>query len=353
MSIPLPSVEPSAGSPASRVLVVVVNYRTGRLVVNCLRSLEQEVKDVPGTTVTVVDNASGDGSAATIRDAIVRNGWQDWATLIESDTNGGFAHGNNIAIRPALASPQPPDHVWLLNPDAEARPGALRALVEFVEANPRVGIAGSRLESPTGQTWPYVFRFPSGWSELDDGLRLGLASRLLASKALLRRVGDGPVQADWVSGGSFFIRRQVFESIGLLDEGYFLYFEETDFCLHAIRAGWQTWLVPASRVMHDSGQSTGITGRAASTTRRPAYWFESRRRYFVKNHGRAKAAFIDAVWIASFGLYRVREWLQRKPAANAPRFWRDFIRHSALFNSGIPESPVVSHGVTQLARTQG
>ena len=117
-----------------------------------------------------------------------------------------------------------------------------------------------------------------------------------------------------------------------LDEGYFLYFEETDFTVRAKRAGWTCWHVPASRVVHLVGQSSGVTIRGERPQRRPAYWFESRRRYFVLNHGRWYAALTDGLVIAAYSVWLVRIVLQRKANPDPPQFLRDFIRHSAIFN---------------------
>ncbi len=125
------------------------------------------------------------------------------------------------------------------------------------------------------------------------------------------------------------IRREVFEAVGLLDEAYFMYFEEVDFCLRAARAGWRCWYVPASRVVHLVGQSSGVTDPRLRK-RRPAYWFESRRRYFVKNHGAVVAMLADAAWAAGFAVWRVRRFLQRRQDNDPPKLLLDFIRHSVF-----------------------
>ena len=329
----------SEGDEPARVLVVIVNYRTGRHVVACLRSLLPEVQASPGTRVVVVDNASGDDSAETIAQAIVAEGWSGWARLVCAPVNGGFSYGNNLAIGSALASAQPPALVWLLNPDAQARPGALRELVAFLAAHPQVGIAGSSLEYEDGTLWPHAFRFPSIWSELATGLRLSAVAALLKNRTTLLRMGDHAERVDWLPGASMMVRREVFDAVGLMDEGYFLYFEETDFCLQAARAGWPCWYVPQSRVMHIAGQSTGVSGRQAPFKRRPGYWFESRRRYWLKNHGWFYAAATDLVWAISFSLWKLRSALQRKPASDPPHYLRDFLRHSALFHTSMPVNP--------------
>jgi N-acetylglucosaminyl-diphospho-decaprenol L-rhamnosyltransferase len=321
-----------------RVQVAIVNYRTGGLAVDCLRSLWPEVQACPGTQVTVVDNCSGDGSAEVIASAIAAEGWSGWAQLHRAPVNGGFSYGNNQVVRPALASSNPPDYFWLLNPDTQIQPGALRVLVDFMQTHPQVGIAGSSFLLGNGELWPYAFRFPSVWSELANGLRLGIVGKLLKNHVGLRRMGSEAEQVDWLPGASMLVRREVFEAVGLMDEGYFLYFEETDFSLAARRAGWQTWYVPQSCVQHFVGQSTGVSGHHAALKRRPQYWFDSRRRYWVKNHGRAYAALTDVVWALAFSTWKLRNLIQRKPADYPPYFFGDLLRNSALFHSGLPTS---------------
>lgn len=323
---------------STALLVVIVNYRTAALVVNGLRALATELRDHPGAQVVVVDNDSGDGSAERIAAAIDAEGWDGWARLQRAPLNGGFAYGNNLAIRPALASATPPDWIWLLNPDTEVRPGALAALLDFLRAHPRAGIAGSRFELADGTPWPHAFRFPSLLGELSAALRFGPVTALLRRWSVLLTMGEQPERVDWLPGASLLLRRAVFESVGLMDEDYFLYYEETDFCLQAARAGWTCWHVPASRVMHIAGQSTGVTGAQAGLRRLPAYWFESRRRYFVKNHGRLYAAATDLLWAAGFLLWRLRRRLQRKPDPDPPGLFGDLLRHSALWRGGLPRN---------------
>jgi hypothetical protein len=327
----------------SAVHIVIVNYRTADLVIDCLRSLEPEVRSIDGVQVTVVDNRSDDGSIERLRSCIDTQGWSGWARLLASPVNGGFAYGNNEALRALMAAPVAPRYCWLLNSDTVVHPGALRALVEFMEAHPNCGIAGGALQNADGSEWPFAFRFPTLLGELERGMRLGLLSRLLRRHIVAQRMPtDRPVRVDWVPGASMMIRFDVLAAVGLMDEDYFLYYEETDYCLQAERAGWQTWYVPASRVVHIAGQSTGVTGAQAQLRRLPSYWFNSRRRYFVKNHGRVYAAACDSVWLLSFLGWRLRRRLQSKADLDPPALLADFVRHSALLNAGLPTNPAIA-----------
>lgn len=321
----------------TRLLIVTVNYRTADLVIESLRALQTEIQTIPGTKVAIVDNNSGDGSAGKIAAAISAEGWGNWAILMPSSLNGGFSYGNNYAIRPALQNPTPPDYFLLLNPDAQVRPGALRALVDFLDQHPAAGIAGSSFEEQDGKPWPYAFRFPSILSEFDNGLRLGFVTKLLDKWKVANVMDqDREQQIDWLPGASMMIRREVFESIGLMDEGYFLYFEETDFCLQAHRAGWSCWYVPQSRVMHILGQSTGVTAKTNAPKRLPQYWYDSRRRYFMKNYGWLYTVLTDVFWLVGYALWRVRRVIQRKPDDDPPQMLWDSFCNSAFFKRDIP-----------------
>ena len=312
------------------LLVVILNYRTPSLTIDCLHSLVNEVRSLPGTQVVVTDNASGDDSVEQISTAIASEKWGDWVTFLPLERNGGFAFGNNAAIAPALQSTNPPTYVLLLNPDTVVRPHALQELVNFMDAHPQVGIAGSRLEDPDGTPQRSAFRFHTILSELESGLRIGVVSKLLSNWIVAPPVSPETCQTDWVAGASMVVRREVFETVGLLDEKYFMYFEEVDFCLQARKSGWSCWYVPQSRVVHLVGQSSGVTDTKRPPKRLPKYWFDSRRRYFLKNHGWLYASVADAAWIFGFTLWRRRRSIQRQPDRDPPQLLSDFLLNSVF-----------------------
>ena len=327
----------------TRLIVVILNYRTPSLTIDCLRSLASEVRSLGGkplaasllgTRVVISDNASGDKSVELIGAAIETEGWGDWASLMPLEHNGGYAFGNNAVIRVALQSTNPPPYFLLLNPDTIVRPGALQVLVDFMDEHPDVGIAGSRLEDPDGTPQRSAFRFHTMLSELDFGLRLGVVSKLLSRWIVAPPISEETCQIDWVAGASMIVRREVFESVGLLDEKYFMYFEEVDFCLKAKKSGWSCWYVPQSRVVHLVGQSSGVTDTKRPPKRLPGYWFDSRRRYFLKNHGWLYAALADAAWVFGFVLWRWRRVIQRKQDEDPPKLLSDFLLNSVFLKRG-------------------
>ena len=313
-----------------RLLVVIVNYRTAQLTIDCLRSLAPQVPLLPPTRVVVTDNASGDDSVDRLTAAVAENGWGAWCTIMPLPRNGGFAWGNNEAIRPALQRTDPPDYVLLLNPDTIVRDGAVAALLDFMTAHPDVGIAGSRLEEPDGRPQRSAFRFPGVMSELETGVRLSVVSKALSRFVVAPPPPAEACRVDWVAGASMMIRRAVFDAVGLLDEKYFMYYEEVDFCLRANRAGWPCWYVPASRVVHLVGQSSGVTDEKKPKKRRPMYWFASRRRYFLRHFGRLRTVLADTFWVLGHAIYRATVPARKVPANDPEKLLGDFVRYNFL-----------------------
>ena len=316
-----------------RILTVTVNYKTPDLTIKCIESVARErERNMPGLTMCVVDNDSGDGSVEKISAAVEAHGWSDWVSVVPAGRNGGFSYGNNLAIRPALQRPrdQQPDFIWLLNPDSEIEPGAALELVRFMREHPRVGMASGRSFGTDGQTQTVAYRHFTPLNEFLGMFQLGLLERLFASSSVVIPLGDEPLQAVWLSGASLMIRREVFDDTGLMDEHYFLYFEETDLCLAAGRAGWELWYVPSSHVMHIEGAATGFTLEEVAKPRRARYWFESRHRFFLKNYGPFKTLLADTAHMLGFVLWRLRRRLQNKPDLDPPHYLRDFFVNSVF-----------------------
>jgi len=323
------TVEPFATSP--RTVVVIVNYKTAALTLACLKSLQADVASDPSIGVVVVDNQSGD--VPELQAAIGSQGWQKWVKLIAADRNGGFSYGNNRGIELALQAAVKPDYLLLLNPDTEARGKTVQSLVTFMDQHPKVGIAGSSIENEDGSLWPFAFRFGSIWSEFERSVRFAPFSWLLKNKIIAKTMPQVAAPTDWVAGACMMVRREVIDTIGLMDEKYFLYFEEVDYCLGAKRKGWPCWYVPQSRVMHISGKSTGLSGANRQLKRIPNFWYASRCRYWVKNYGLAYARAADLAFISGMLFYTLRRWLLRREDEDPPQMFSDFCKTSSLFRS--------------------
>ncbi|HEX4240311.1 MAG TPA: glycosyltransferase family 2 protein [Steroidobacteraceae bacterium] len=321
------------------VAVVIVSYKSAAVAVDCLASIDAERRRPgPRIRVVVVDNASGD--LPEIQRAVDVNAWSSWVQLVLAPRNGGFAYGNNLGIRHAYEAGRP-TYVYLLNPDTEVRPGAIRELVEFLESHPQASIAGGSFETESGAPWPFAFRFPGLLSELDHGLRLSPVSRLLASWTVPRVMRPVAQATDWVSGAAMMIRPGVLAAVGCLDESFFLYFEETEFCHRARRAGFRTWYVPQSRIMHMIGQSTKLDDEARIQRRLPGYWFASRARYFVATRGLPAALLIDLVTVIATALGILKQKALRRPIT--PHYLRDLMSHSPWLRRNRAFEPLKSY----------
>ena len=306
------------------LLTIILNYKTPDMTVDAVAAALREMQGIAGEII-VVDNDSQDGSFEKMCAQVTGKGWDrdGRVRLVQSGHNGGFGAGNNVGIRAGFADGTAPDLVYVLNSDAFPDKGAIRALIDCLDTNPQAGFAGSYIHGPDGDTHVTAFRFPSIASEFEGAVRLGLVSRFLGKYAVPLPVPAQTCAVDWLAGASLMMRRTVLDRIGLFDEAFFLYFEETDLCLRARRAGWQTIYVRESRVTHIGSVSTGMKTWA----RVPDYWYDSRLHYFVKNHGIAYATAATLAHLAGGVLWRLRRVLQRKPHADPPGFLSHLAGH--------------------------
>jgi len=315
-----------------KVLTVILNYRTPELAVQAAEGALREMTGLGGE-IAIVDNDSQDGSYEHLLAASDEKGWADAGRIhvYSAGRNGGFGSGNNYAIRAGLTSGETPDYVYLLNPDAVPEPGAIRALVGFFEANPKVGVAGSLILTPDGEPAYGAFRFPNIVREFEDAARTAVLSKLFERGRDPSPIALESREVDWVSGSSVMFRQSMLDEVGLFDETYFLYFEETDLCLRCKRAGWEIWTLPDSRVVHIGGVATGMN----RWERVPSYWFDSRYYYFRKNYGLAYTLAVTLSLLAGEGVWKLRRLVNPKAVRyrNTNRFGRDLLRHHlrALF----------------------
>ena len=263
--------------------IVIVNWNTRDLLRDCLASLEAACGRLV-YEVLVVDNASGDGSAEMVQRDFPRY------ELLESGGNLGFSRGNNLALPRARG-----EHVLLLNPDTVAEPGSLAALVAFARSRPRLAAVSPLLTDAQGQPTITYGNFPrlrDHWlGFLDPSRRLRLAG--LQHRVVRIPAKDEPAHpVEYIAGACFLMPRKALDEIGLLDERFFMYFEETDWCLRAHRAGWEVWFFDGARVAHLEGQAAAKVNLFAIRQFQKSY-----RLFVAKNYGeQAMLGFRIAQW---------------------------------------------------------
>jgi N-acetylglucosaminyl-diphospho-decaprenol L-rhamnosyltransferase len=290
--------------PMTKLAVVILNYRTPALTLACLESLQDQID--ADTRVIVVDNASGDGSADRIEQAIALHDLD--ADVLRSPTNGGFAAGMNFGIKAV-----PAEAYLLLNSDTIVRPNALMLMREAMRAHPEAGIIGPALIDENDAPAQSCFRDPHPVSELLRAARTGVLQRSLERFELVLPKTSAPMEADWIAFACVLVSRKLIDDIGLLDEGYFMYFEDVDYCHRAREAGWKVLYWPAAEVAHFAGSSSGVSS-AKQTKRAPRYYYEARARYYAKWFGREGLWLANALWHVGRGVSFCRERLGRESA---------------------------------------
>jgi hypothetical protein len=291
------------------ISLIIVNWNGKDLLRECLRSVREERAraDAPTGEVIVVDNASTDGSAAMVREEFPE------AQLIVNSQNVGFAAGNNGGLRRCRGR-----YAVLLNSDAQLQAGALRALMEFMDAHCDAGAAGPLLLYPDGRWQPSGRPFPTLRRFLAEVT--GAYARAGGDARLLRDVDPAQVrEVDEVSGACLMVRRAAWEQVGLLDENFFLLYEDIDWCRRLKEGGWKIFYVPQARVVHHYGASR----RAVSEPVHLAA-LQSVHYYFAKHHGKCAAAFVKGVLVlremVHFFLAALRRLACRPGAAEQLRF---------------------------------
>ena len=309
-----------------KLAVIVVNYCTPALAIESVLACAPARAAFPGLRVVVVDGASNDGSVEQLAAAFAD---LDWVTVLPLAVNGGFAFANNRAILALERDGALPELIALINPDARVRPGALEAMATLLDREPRAAAAGAALIGDTGERQSSTFRFPSIRGEFSRGARTRLIDRLFGIPSSSIDL-DVATEVPWVTGAAVTLRTAALRETGLFDEGFFLYFEETDLMRRLRRDGWSIWHEPMARVVHDGGAATQIrdprTGMPTAR-RMPRYWYEARRRYFALSAGRPYALLAGLAWLGGQMWWRLRRTIERRPYTGPARSMRDLIAY--------------------------
>ncbi|WP_146345839.1 glycosyltransferase family 2 protein [Phaeobacter marinintestinus] len=307
------------------ILTIILNYQTPDMT---LKSAEAAMREMAGLRgeIVIVDNGSGDGSFERLTDQAKARGWTGSGRLrvVASCRNGGFGAGMNFGMQAGLSDGSRADFVYLLNSDAWPEPDAIRILRDFLIDHPKAGMAGSYVKGEDGEPHRTAFRFPSAAGEFEMSARTGVFSRLFAKSIVPIPIPKVDTRIDWTAGASLMLRSDMLDQIGGFDETFFLYYEETDLCRRAAQAGWETWYIPSSEVVHVGSASTGMK----EWGRTPPYWLDSRLYYFSKNHGAIYAGLATVSRLSGTLIYDLRRLVQGKPQADADYFLRDLTAHA-------------------------
>ena len=255
---------------AVELSVVIVNWNVRDLLRRCLLSLNRgETDSTPDLTieVVVVDCASSDGSVEMVRREF------PWVRLIASEENLGYAGGNNLGIAEASGR-----YLLILNPDTVLGENALAKMIRFLEQNPAVGVVGPALRYPDGTLQSSRRRFPTLATAFCESTLLHQwfpNNRVARRYHVADRTADVTQPVDWLVGAALMVRRKAWQQVGPLDEGFFMYFEELDWCRRCRMAGWEIHYLPAAEVTHYEGKSSEqvVTARTIRFQHSKIYYF--------------------------------------------------------------------------------
>jgi N-acetylglucosaminyl-diphospho-decaprenol L-rhamnosyltransferase len=253
--------------------VVIVNWNAGGALDDCLAALFASKPWCGTLEVLLVDNASTDGSQArAVRD-------YPGIKVLQNAENNGFARGANQALAQAAG-----ELTLLLNPDVVLNPSAISLLADFMTQHPEAAVVGPKLLNPDGTVQGSARRDPSPWTGLfgrDAPLTRLFPNNPASRRELpgLRHAGEDPLEADWISGACLLVRRAAYERAGLLDERFFLFWEDADWCRRFRRTGWKVYYLPTAVGTHHVGVS-----RAQRPIRSAIDFHRSAYRFYRKHH---------------------------------------------------------------------
>lgn len=300
--------------------IVIVSWNVRELLRACLASLEAGRGDL-ALQVIVVDGDSHDGSPEMVA------GEFPWVELVACRENVGFPRGNNIGIARAHGR-----HILLLNPDTAVLYDALAVMVAYLDAHPDVGGLGAQLLNPDGSIQSSRRRFPT----LVTGLFESTWLEPLAPRAVLDRYyardlpDDATADVDWVVGACLMVPRPVAAAVGPLDEAYFMYSEELDWCRRIRDAGYRVVYLPQARVVHHVGKSS-----EQAVTARHVNFQRAKLRYFRKFHGRGASALLRAVLLGNYLVQIAVEGTKGLLGHKRPLRWQRVHSYWAVVRSGL------------------
>ena len=231
-----------------QLAVIILNYRTALLTIECLASMEDDIDE--GVLVLVVDNNSGDDSCEKIEFSINHNNWNGWCRLISSKVNGGFAAGMNLGIGAVDAKAY-----ILLNSDTIVRAGTFNSFRKALKQYPGVGLIAPGMENDDGSIAQNTFRYVTPIYEFIRAADTGPITSSLQRFDVVVKPDNKPFEPEWVGFACVVIRKEVITEVGLLDERFFMYFEDIDYCRRTRDKRWGILYWPEARVIHLLGRS--------------------------------------------------------------------------------------------------
>lgn len=313
-------------SGRDRVAAIIVNYGTADLTITAVESLLGAPHGDRDLVVHVVDNASPNGDGETLREAHETREWRGRVTLWIEDQNHGFGRGNNVVLKALSVAGQPPDKVFLLNPDARLHNNTVDVLAQCLDGDPRAAGAGASILRPDQTRAVAAFRFPGFRSEIARAINLNIVNRLFSEYLIAMPVDQKSGVVDWVSGAAVMFRFEALREVDFFDPGFFLYYEEVDLMRRLKAVGWCIHFVEEAKVIHVEGAATGQFASQEGRQRNPVYLYQSWAHYFRRALGRPKALCLAVLLWPATGLNILHRRLRGRSPQTPLGFFQDHWR---------------------------
>jgi len=288
----------------------IINFRTAGLTLDCLETLARERESYSDFHVYLIDNASGDDSVAILGPAITEKGWAEWVTFMPLDKNLGFAGGNNYSIRRCLEQENPAPFQMLLNSDTLVHEGCLKTSMDWMQAHAQTGAFSCMLRNQDGSVQNVCRKFPRPDRETARALGLPYVLPKLFAWADLEDMGWDREQAEsrkveWIGGAFMLLRTESIRQAGVMDESFFFYGEDCEWCFRLRKHGWDVRFDPKASITHLGGASSDTT-RMLDKRREILIW---KARFMVQRtcYGRLAELWVRGVYIYAFAMRVV--WL--------------------------------------------
>lgn len=297
--------------------IVIVNYQTAGMLIDCISKMLDTI-DFKSVAICIVDNFSNDGSYETIKDWVEDKQLSENVLLVRAATNGGFSAGNNIGIKAISAK-----YYLLLNSDAYIKQSSIDRLKKTFTLDPKIGLASPRLTWEDGTPQESTFNFFHPITEFVHQANTGVISSRLQKYVVAEAVNATARVVPWTSFACVMISSECIAKVGYLDEGFFMYFEDVEYCDRMRRTGFKVFHNPTASAVHLRGGSSSVKKNIARKKRLPKYYYQSRSRFYFKKYGYLGLFTANMFWYFGRGVSLCRQWMGRKDKAALEGQWKD------------------------------
>ena len=301
----------------SDVAIVIVNYQTPEMLISCISKMLKTL-NFELVKICIVDNCSNDGSFEKIKKWVDEKQVSKNVILISSSNNGGFSAGNNIGIKAISAK-----YYLLLNSDAYIQQPSIDALKNTFYQNSNIGLVSPRLTWEDGTSQESTFNFFHPITEFVQQANTGVISSRLKKYVVAEAIDERARFVEWTSFACVMISSECIAEVGYLDEGFFMYYEDVEYCYRMRESGFKVFYNPSASAVHLRGGSSSVKKNIAAKKRLPKYYYQSRCRFYFKKYGYLGLFAANMLWYLGRSVALCRQFMGRKDKSGLESQWKD------------------------------